>query len=138
MLSQHEGRARRGPVLRHEPARLEPHAARVAQRLGPQRPRPPLGRLLRRAVRAPTRHIRVIRTTTTAISDEIIIFLLFHTDAINRHPVPNARRDGRPGSFAPSAAVKSGGGPRLEVGRGSEIVSREIGERVIHIVRQPL
>lgn len=56
VLGQHEGRARRGSVLGHEPTRLVPHAARVAQRLRPLWARPPLRRLLRRAVRAPPHH----------------------------------------------------------------------------------
>ncbi|BAS94935.1 Os05g0520401 [Oryza sativa Japonica Group] len=53
VLGHHERRARRRPVLRHEPPGLVPHPARVAQRLGTHGPRPPLRRLVRLAVEAP-------------------------------------------------------------------------------------
>uniref|UniRef100_A0A804QRY7 Uncharacterized protein n=1 Tax=Zea mays TaxID=4577 RepID=A0A804QRY7_MAIZE len=55
VLGHHERRARRRAVLRHQASRLVPHAARVAQSLGAQRPRPPLGRLVGLAVQAPPR-----------------------------------------------------------------------------------
>ncbi|KAF2542676.1 hypothetical protein F2Q68_00028988 [Brassica cretica] len=50
----HERRTRSRSVLRHEPPRFVPHSARVAQRLGTHRPRPPLWRLIRRAVETPS------------------------------------------------------------------------------------
>lgn len=62
VLGQHERRARRRPILRHQPAGLVADAAGVAQRLGAHRPRPPLRGLLRGAVRAPPhRHRRLPR-----------------------------------------------------------------------------
>ncbi|BAS74315.1 Os01g0745850 [Oryza sativa Japonica Group] len=53
VLRYHEGGARRRPVLRHQSPGLVPHPARVAQCLGPHRPRPPLWRLVSLAVQAP-------------------------------------------------------------------------------------
>lgn len=49
---RHKRRARRRTILRHQPPGLEPHTTRIAQRLRPHRPRPPLRRLLRAAVEA--------------------------------------------------------------------------------------
>lgn len=53
VLSQHKRRARSGSVFGHEPTRLVAYAARVTKSLRAEWSRPPLRRLLWRAVRAP-------------------------------------------------------------------------------------
>ena len=52
MLSQHKRWARSGSVFGYEPTRLVPHSTSITQRFRAHGPRPPLRRLVRRAMQA--------------------------------------------------------------------------------------
>jgi hypothetical protein len=59
VLREHEGGARRRPVLGHQAAGLVADSAGIAKRLGAQGARAPLRRLLGGAVGAPPRRLRL-------------------------------------------------------------------------------
>ena len=101
MLSQYKCRARCGSVFGYEPTRFVSHTASVTKRFWAHWAGPPLGRLLRCAVRAPTRPCCVRRRSFS---------LRFGFGYYGRRFELRPSRHRSPAGVAPSAA---GGGRKF-------------------------